>query len=329
MRRTFTVIFVCASSLARADAPADATALFEQGIKDMQAGSTEQACKELAASLAKYPDSGTKGALAECYTTLGKVVSAWNLWKDLADTAPAPDLKADAAANAAALQPRLPHFVIKLTAETPGLVVTANGAAVADPTLAVPLPADPGSLVIIARAPDHKSWTRTFQAVEKTTTTVEIPELAELAKPVAPKPEPAAHAEPTTVVLREDNAATRHSRHVIGGSFAILGAVAAGAGAYFGSQAFSKWDQVKAACGGSIEMCPSAALPQATDLTGKARTDALVSTVLFATGGAAIVTGAIVWLSAPSDERRTAQTVQLAPSLDARSFGLTLSGRFR
>src|SRR5205823_12288581 len=94
-----------------------------------KAGNTEAACKELAASLAKHEDSGTKGALAVCDTKLGKIATAWQYWKDLADTAPNEGLKADAAKNAAALEPRLPKYTVKAP-PIAGLVVTVNGSPV-------------------------------------------------------------------------------------------------------------------------------------------------------------------------------------------------------
>jgi hypothetical protein len=177
---------IMASNNAGADAPADATALFDQGIKDMRAGKTEVACKELSASLARYPDSGTKGALAECYTKLGKVASAWTLWHELADTVDDPDLKADAAKNADLLAPRLPHFAIKFVAPPPsGLTISVGGNSVADPTLDVPLPIDPGPFSVRTAAAGYEDWTGTFVAAEGQTTTIEVPILKKAASPTA------------------------------------------------------------------------------------------------------------------------------------------------
>jgi hypothetical protein len=186
IRRLVLAAAIMASNNAGADAPADATALFDQGIKDMQAGKTEVACKELSASLARYADSGTKGALAECYTKLGRVASAWTLWHELADTVDDPDLKADAAKNADLLAPRLPHFAIKFAAPPPsGLTISVGGNSVADPTLDVPLPIDPGPFSVRTAAAGYDEWTGTFVAAEGQTTTIEVPILKKAASPAA------------------------------------------------------------------------------------------------------------------------------------------------
>lgn len=110
------IVYVTAlvSSQAHADRKADAVTLHDQGIADLNAGYIAKACKELAASNQLYPDSGTKGALAECLTADGKLASAWQLWRDLSDTAPSADLKADAEARALALELRLSRYVVHL-----------------------------------------------------------------------------------------------------------------------------------------------------------------------------------------------------------------------
>lgn len=340
MTRTLAIAFASAGTLltplvARADAPAEATALFEQGIKDMQAGNLDAGCRELAASLARYGDSGTKGALATCYTRQGRVTSAWTLWKDLADTAPQLDDRADATKNASQLAARLPHFVLKLAGPEPaGLVVTVNGAT-SDPSLAVPLPVDPGPVFATAHAPEHKDWSQTYAASEGKTITIEVPPLPELPKVIPPV---AIAAPPGSglgtslsagpLVLREDNSGSRHSRHVIGASFAIIGLVASGAAAAFGSKASSKWSDAQTACnhGGDVTSCDPGGLAQAQSDVSDARSAALISTIGFGVGGAALLTGAIIYLSAPSDVERSTAALRVTPSVGSSSYGFVLSG---
>jgi hypothetical protein len=178
--------------MARADSPeAAATALFDQGIKDMGAGNLDAACKELAASLAKVADSGTKGALALCETKRGRIASAWVLWKELADQAP-PDIRAAAAAKAAELEAKLPRYVLVLHDPPAGLVVAIDGTTV-DATISVPIPIDPGSIKVTARAPGYQDFTQSYQMAEGTTTRVEI------AMTAAAKP-PDVHTVPVTPV---------------------------------------------------------------------------------------------------------------------------------
>ncbi len=298
-------------ALARADAPPEATALFDQGIKDLQAGNLDAACKELASSLARYSDSGTKGALATCYTRQGRIVSAWNLWRDLADTAPA-DLRADAAANAAQLEPRLPHFVLQAPA-VPGLVVTINGT-VADPALGVPLPVDPGPVFASARAPAREPWSQTYQATEGKTLTIEVPPLAEVHAP-APVVTPVKPAvEPSTA---------RHDRHVLAFAIGAAGLGVAIGGIITGGVASSNWNAAKTSCGsGGIGSCQLTGLADARDDVSSARTWALISTIGIAAGGAALLGGAILYFTAPADET----ALHVTPALGPSSYGVALSG---
>ncbi len=320
--RIIVVALLGTISVAQADTPADAIALFDQGIKDMQAGKYELACRELSASLVKYPDSGTKGALAECYTQIGKVASAWKLWKDLADTAPL-NLRAEAAANAAALEPRLPRYVLQLTAVTPGITVTINSTNVADPTLAVPLPLDPGEVIATAYAPQYKSWQQRFEAREGATVTIEVPALEPL--PAAPEPKAAPAAQPTVApTAYVDNSSARTTRHVIGGATMLAGLAAVGVGAYFGANASSKWQSAQDRCGGSIDTCGPADIGPAQTDVDDARSAASKSTYSFIGGGVLVAVGAVVWFTAPSKESR----VVVAPTVGPHSSGLALSGSF-
>jgi hypothetical protein len=177
MRIATVVGVVIIATSASAAPPPEATALFDQGIKDMRAGNLESACHELAASLAKYPDSGTEGALAQCYTKAGKLASAWNLWRDLADTERDPRLRADAGKRASALESRVPHFMLKLVTPRPGMAVTVGENRISDLTLQIALPIDPGPFVVHASAAQYQDWSATFDADEGRTTTVEIPAL--------------------------------------------------------------------------------------------------------------------------------------------------------
>lgn len=321
------VLIVCrAAQQASAQAPPDATALFEQGLKDMDDAHYDIACKELAASLARYNDSGTKGALAECYTKLGQVATAWTLWRDLADTAASEDLRKDAASNAYHLEARLPHFVIRLkSTPAPGLAVTVADSKVADPTLAVPLPVDPGSFTVRATAPDHVTWTGTFTAVEGKVTNVEVPALAVAPKP---RPAPASTSSPTTVIVRDDIESTRRSRHLLGLSLGVAGGASILLGGFFGLQARSHWNDAKTACQNMPDMCPAGAIASAQRDVDSARTDALASTIMLTVGGAAILGGVLAYLSAPSSMETQGTALQVAPSLSAHFGGLTISGGF-
>jgi hypothetical protein len=318
---------VSAPLIGDAAPPPDATALFDQGIKDMQAGNTDAACRELAASLARYSDSGTKGALAECYTKLGKIASAWNLWRDLADTEPDPSLRQDAVNNAKQLEARLPHFIVKLDAPiASGIQLVVRDTAVADATLAVPLPIDPGTFTVRASAPDYNDWTGSFQVTEGQTIVVEVSPLVAKPKPVVAQPREIAQTPPASFDDERDAqiATTRRSRHVLGISIAGGGLVAVGVGGVFGGIASSQWTTAKKDCGETIEMCPANSVSKAQSEVNSARASALTSTIAMGVGGAALIAGAIAYLMAPNGEHASATALQITPVVESTSVGMML-----
>ena len=150
----------------------------------MKAGQLDKACGELQASLELVRDSGTKGALATCHGLAGRIATAWLLWRELADTAPSADLRADAAAHATKLEPRLPRYLIAVPTAMSDLVVEINGRRVpSHVTVAVPI--DPGKVRVRAvrqdgDGPVSEDWTRDYVAVERETIAIEIPALAPL-----------------------------------------------------------------------------------------------------------------------------------------------------
>lgn len=323
-------VLIAAASAARpaaADPEAEAVALFDQGIKDMKAGHLEKACSELQASLQLVKDSGTKGALARCYGRVGRIASAWLLWRELSDTAPTAELRADAAAQAGKLERRLPKYTIKLAAPTPGLFVQVNGREVA---VAVPVavPVDPGPVAVTAVGRDGerattRSWSHDYTAVEGQTLAIEIPALEPLPAVRPPKDTGAAGPAPRTI--DPELVARYHRRHV---AALVLGGVAlgaAGAGGVLGWQASSRYDDARRLCGGAINPCDPGQVAAARSRVDKARLFARSSDIAFGVAGAAAVASIIVWATAPSLE---ATPVAIAPSVTRNSLGLAVGGGF-
>jgi hypothetical protein len=308
---------------ATADPEVEAVALFDQGIKDMKAGHLEKACSELQASLQLVKDSGTKGALARCHGRAGRVASAWLLWRELSDTAPTAELRADAAAQVGKLERRLPKYTIKLAGSTPGLAVQVNGRAVAvDVPVAVPV--DPGTVAVTAVGRDGerattRSWSHEYTAVEGQTLAIEIPALEPL-----PVVRPPTVPRPASSAIDPELAARRHSRHVVA---LVLGGVAlgaAGGGTVFGWQASSRYSDARRLCGGAINPCDPTQVTSAQHRVDTARRSALYSNIAFGAAGAAAVTAVILWATAPSLE---AAPVAIAPSVTG-SLGLAVGGTF-
>jgi hypothetical protein len=310
---------------AAADPEAEAVALFDQGIKDMKAGHLEKACSELQASLQLVKDSGTKGALARCQGRAGRIASAWLLWRELSDTAPTAELRADAAAQAGKLERRLPRYTIKLAGPTPGLVVQVNGREVAiDVPVAVPI--DPGTVAVTAVGRDGerattRSWSHEYTAVEGQPLAIEIPVLEPL--PVV-RPKDTRAPRPVPPAIDPELAARRHRRHV---AALVLGGVAlgaAGGGTAFGLQARSHYDDAKRVCGGAINPCDPDQVMAAQSQVKTARRSALYADVAFGAAGAAAIAAVILWATAPSLEA----PVAIAPTVTGGSLGLAVGGAF-
>lgn len=302
---------VAASRPVWADDKAKAIALFDEGQKEMKAGHYEQACKAFEASNRLLPDSGTRGSLARCYTQVGRIASAWTLWRELTDTAPTAAHRADAAAQAKQLEPRLAKYTVKLAAPVAGLTVSLDGVRI-DATIDLAAPVDPGTYAVEASAPAHVTWKGRVTATEGKTVVIEVPAL-----PAAP-----ADAAPLPVIVDTQRGRGRRIAGVATGSAGIGALVTAGV---FGALARSRNADARAICGGDIDLCDPMRTNEAQAKVDKARTAATISTVTAIAGGVALTAGVVLYLTAPKIERRG---VAIIPHVSGGSAGIAISGRY-
>ncbi|MDQ3335143.1 MAG: hypothetical protein M4D80_08275 [Myxococcota bacterium] len=311
MRSLLVLVLLAAPALA--DNKSDAVALFQEGLKELKAGNFEKACASLKKSNELHADSGTRGSLARCYEKQGKVASAWTLWVDLSTTAPK-NLRADAAANATKLEPRLPKYMLKLGPGVPQVSITIDGAATGDkPGIAVPI--DPGTYVLEANADGYAGWKREFTAVEGKTEEITIPAMEPLLvkEPTRPKP-----------IVVDEKPTPKSSRKKIGFAMVGVGGALVITGGVFGVIARGRNNDAKDICGGNIDACDPARIGDAQDKIDSARSAGNISTVAMIAGGAAVVTGIVFIVTAPSVKRGVA----IAPSIGTDSAGVVFSGAF-
>lgn len=110
------------------------------------------------------------------------------------------------------------------------------------------------------------------------------------------------------------------SRRTAGYVLGAVGIIGLGVGAYFGFSARSTWSDAKDACP-TRTSCSDKAVELSTD----ARTEANVSTIAFVAGGAAILGGTILLLTAPHATERP----RVGAMVDPRGVAfLSLSGSF-
>jgi hypothetical protein len=312
MRALIIVAALVAAGPVLADDKADAVALFDEGIREMKAGNFAKACAAFEKSDRLKADSGTRGSLARCYERIERDASAYKLWTDLSKTAPA-NLRADAAANATRLEPRLPKYVLRVPFKQT-IQVTIDGAVV-DSTPGVEVPIDAGKHVVEANAAGYNAWKYEYTAV--------LGQLEELAI-VLVKPQQASEPERPPTKIPEDTSPSS-SRRTIGIAVTAVGGAILVGGAVFGVIAKSRNDDAKDICGGDIDSCDPARLADAQDKVDAARKAGNLSTIGFIAGGAAVVTGVVLFVTAPKSTKRH---VSIAPTVHPDGAGVVISGGF-
>jgi tetratricopeptide (TPR) repeat protein len=326
MRYALGVVIVMSVVAGRAHAQSNAVA--EQLFNDARAlaaqGKWQEACPKFEASLQRDPALGTRLNLATCYEKVGKLASAWGMFRESADIAKkANDTKrADyAQQQAAALEPRLPKLVINAPAKPPaGLIVQRDGAAVAPAELGIGLYVDPGAHEVTATAPGFEPVSSKIMAQEGKTETVALPDLKP--KPDV-KPPPGGGGD-------EDNPTTPVSptRKYIGLGVGGGGIVIVGLGLVFGAQAISKNNKAKELCGDNLT-CSGSNFSEAQQLISDGRSKGTLSTVFVITGVAAVGAGVFVYLTAPrATERSHATAARIVPVIDRDGAGFGVAGSF-
>jgi tetratricopeptide (TPR) repeat protein len=307
-----------------------AEAAFLKGKELEKAGRTAEACDAFSRSQQLDPQLGTQYNLARCYERLGKLASAWTLYRELAQRDSNVARRKDSADRARDLTPRLTRLLVNLEGQTPGLSVARNGAD-ATASVGIETPVDPGAYLIEARADGYKPFTAEVSAHgEGMTVTVTIPVLEPLpagseqpaALPTIPAVGDDDDDEPVDDEPRPDR-----GRTLVGLGVAGTGVALVGTGLVFGALARATWNDARAICGGDLICDNQANLDRANALAGDARSRGNVATVLVGVGAAAIAGGVILWLTAPSgDPERDETAWRVIPSIGPGGTFVTLRG---
>jgi len=298
--------------------------LFNQGRDLVKANQWAEACPKFEASLRYDPVLGTRLNLATCYEHIGKLASAWGLYRESIELAKkAGDTRRAeyAQKQAAALEPRLPRLAISAPANPPaGFAVKRDDTTVDTGALGAALYVDPGTHQIAASAPGFETFTVTVTLSEGKTETVAVPRLtaAPAAPAVASQPATQPEAAPVTGIAPR----RRYLALGLGGS----GVVAVGVSLVFGAQASSKFSDAKQLCGANLACTDMAAFTRDRQLISDARSKATVSTALMIGGLAAIAGGAVVLLTAPRAPERA--TAHIVPVPHDGGAGLAVAGAF-
>ena len=287
-----------------------ASRLFDDASKAMAEGKTEIACPKYAESERLDPELGTLLHLGECYAKLNKTASAWTSFKEASDIA---TQRNDPRASKirerlTALEKNMSNVVIAVASTEPaGLEVRQDGAVVGRAGWGTPIPVDPGEHELTATAPGAKPREVAFTVPDKPQTlTVNLPALELLpANPETQAPtlggptNPAGTQAANTAPDQSRSWFSEHQRAVglvIGG----VGVVGIGVGSAFGLLAKSTYDKSDPHCSG--DHCDSAG--HAFRESGLSK--AMVSDVAFGVGAAALIGGAVLFLTSPKSSTHAA-----------------------
>jgi hypothetical protein len=198
-RLTINLIVAAGTALASAraqSAPSDpvAQSLFDQGRAEL-------ACAKLEESQRLSPAPGTAFNLADCYAHIGKLASAWSLFRDVeaASNLAVQVARARLAKQRAdELEAQLPKLMVQVGTTRPDLKVQRDGVALGRAQWDTLVPVDLGEHVVTVSAPHKRPW-RMLVAVTRPAeiVVVHVPEL-EPESDAAPPPAVAAPSAPVT-----------------------------------------------------------------------------------------------------------------------------------
>jgi hypothetical protein len=310
------------------DQAAPAESLFDEGRKLLAVGRYPEACAKLAESEKLDPAVGTLLNLGECYEKMGKIATAWAVYKQATAMAHGkqPAREKIAAARTAVLEPTVPRLSISVPHAVPGLEVSRDGLSIGQAEWSGPIPSevtiDPGEHQIVVVAPGRKPWTTKVTLVANgANTAVEVPELEadELAERAPLKPSSGERVRSLEVVNTHD----RNVQRAIGAAMGGAGLVSLIVGIPFGARAISL---NKTAAG----ECPTnnTCSTQGASDSQSAVSNALTSSVFISIGAGVIVGGAIVYFTAPKPKREPGAAMQLVPDFSRNGGGLHVIGSF-
>ena len=276
---------------------ATARSLFDEGRSLVDAGNLEQACPKFKASYDLDPGAGSAFHLADCYERTGRIASAWILFLEVAvlmrDSGDK-DKEAVARARAAGLEPRLSRLTIDVPKEhaVDGLTIVRDGEKVNAGSWNTALPVDAGEHTITVSAPGREAWTtRVAVGANAAKQRITVPLLPALAKDTAAPAAPASQNATAAASADSSSMGQKTIGLLVGGG----GVLVFGVGTFLGLKAKSSYNDSDAYCDG--DRCTQ----QGLDIRSDARSNANVATIVGGLGLAAMVGGAALYFTAPSN----------------------------
>ena len=149
---------------------------FASGRELMKQGKYAAACAAFEQSQRLDPQFGTQYNLAGCYDKLGKIATAWNLYREIVRRDSNSVRKAKAGELAEALAGRVPRLKLVLSQKPDGVQVVLNGAD-ASALIGAETPVDFGRYTVTATAAGYRAWQKTVAVTEDGAVVVVVIEL--------------------------------------------------------------------------------------------------------------------------------------------------------
>jgi hypothetical protein len=322
---------------------AQARTLFREARELMNQERYAEACPKFEESLRLDQGIGTQFNLAHCWEKLGRSVSAWALFLDVASAAHEQNQrKREAAARerAAALEAHLPHLRIDVAEPADGIEVLRSGETVGRAAWGTAMPIDPGTYRIEASAPGKEPWSTSIDVPSTgETLSVQVPALADIEKA-----EPAASAPPEAPerdALAESPGGG--ARTAVAWVLAGVGVAAVGTGGFFALRSKDETDAARALCDGGANgtVCDRDQMQPGFDggegersemfeHRDSAKQAALVTYIGFGVGGAALLGSVLLFVTGSSEppEAPSEASLHLQPLVGDGQQGLVVSGSF-
>ncbi len=184
-----------------ADPIAEAKALFDRGLADLEAGKYEEACKAIAESQRLDPYPGTLFTLATCEARWGRVATArkrfdeyLTLYVTLTPEQKRRQSKRPEVAKEERdkLSAEIPELTLSLPPGAPaGTVVKRDSTVLTSSVLGVSQPIDPGEYVVSTQAPGGPIWEQrlTIRKKDKKSVLLQVKGLRDSPAPIGSAPE--------------------------------------------------------------------------------------------------------------------------------------------
>lgn len=323
----FGVTLACVMVAGRAGAQETSASLFAEGQKLMAEKKYTEACPKFEKALALSPGVGTKFNLGDCFEKTGRPASALKLFREVEDTTKQvgqTDRAVAAKQRADALEPRVPTVVVSAPwlASKPNATITVDGTTIKHADLAKPIRVDFGLHEAVAKLNDSQTRAQVMIDKESESKKLALDEPALVVAPIPPPPP----QQPQQLVIdgppREPESSPGKTQRIVGIVTGAAGLVALGVGGIVVLGAKSDYDDATKTCGTA---CPR----EQTTIANDARSSANVGGIVFGIGGALLVTGVVVFLTAPSKSASDSNTAfRVVPTAGPGGGGMAMGGTF-